>query len=102
MLFYTLPSLPGLSTLTSRIGAFFFMYPYNRTIVRRSWFLSRTAEAGGASAAGEKGKEPVHGDSLQYEEAFDVGGGKLRSALVTFAMGMLFMASSWVCPLGSV
>lgn len=110
-LYYTLPALPSLSTLTSRIGALFLMYPYNRTLVRRSWFLSRLAEAqaGGADADGNGnaredatgvGKEPVHGDKLEYEEGMDVGGGRVVSALVTFGMGVffgLFMASALVC-----
>lgn len=76
-----------------RYGGFFFMYPYNRLIVRRSWFLSgidtslfprpSAPEQGSRYALRNKGKgrsssdqkesggdkEPVHGDELQYEEA---------------------------------
>lgn len=90
---YTLPSIPALSTLTSRIGAFFFMYPYNRTLVRRSWFLSRLDEAQQPSKASDANdgasgkKEPVHGPKLIYEEAMDVGGSKWFSMLVTAFMG---------------
>lgn len=83
---------------TERIGSFFFMYPYNRLIVRRSWHLSRLntllfpshsdnkdqgdgyalrskgkgkgRTSGSAAKSGEnENQEPVHGDELQYQEA---------------------------------
>jgi len=64
------------------------MYPYNRLIVRRSWYLStidsslypkhsddgryplRNKGKGRSSTQGEgSGSEPVHGDGFKYEEA---------------------------------
>lgn len=74
---------------TTRYGGFFVMYPYNRLIVRRSWYLStldtslypkhqdderyplRSKGKGRASGANNNSteKEPVHGDDLEYEEA---------------------------------
>jgi hypothetical protein len=94
------PSLVYRATIdgTERIGSFFFMYPYNRLIVRRSWHLSRlntslfpshsdNKDQGDGYALRSKGKgkgrasgssaqpsqnenqEPVHGDELQYQEA---------------------------------
>ena len=73
---------------TTRYGGFFFMYPYNRLIVRRSWYLStidsslypkhsddgryplRNKGKGRSSTQGESsGSEPVHGDGFKYEEA---------------------------------
>lgn len=69
------------------------MYPYNRTLVRRSWFLSRLDEAQQPSKASDENdgasgkKEPVHGPKLIYEEAMDVGGSKWFSMLVTAVMG---------------
>jgi hypothetical protein len=66
------------------------MYPYNRLIVRRSWYLSsldtslypkhakdeerypvRSKGKGRASGANNDNvrPEPVHGDELEYEEA---------------------------------
>jgi hypothetical protein len=80
-----------------RCGAFFFMYPFNRLIVRRSWYLStvntslfphaeskddggyslRSRDKGKSKAAGSKQgageskiqAEPIHGDELHYEES---------------------------------
>jgi hypothetical protein len=78
---------------TLRYGGFFFMYPYNRLIVRRSYHLSRIDSSlyskheeeeryplrskgkgkGRISQAGGSDPniraEPVHGDRLHYEEA---------------------------------
>jgi len=72
---------------TTRYGGFFFMYPYNRLIVRRSWYLStidsslykhsdderyplRNKGKGRSSTQGQNsGFEPVHGDGFKYEEA---------------------------------
>jgi hypothetical protein len=61
------------------------MYPYNRLIVRRSWYLStidsslypkhsgderRNKGKGRSSMQGQSsGSEPVHGDGFKYEEA---------------------------------
>lgn len=72
------------------------MYPYNRLIVRRSWYLSTIDSSlhskhqdqdkderyplrnkgkgkgkgkGESQGENENGFEPVHGDSLEYEEA---------------------------------
>jgi len=62
------------------------MYPYNRLIVRRSWYLStidsslykhsedgryplRNKGKGRSSQGQTSGSEPVHGDGFKYEEA---------------------------------
>jgi hypothetical protein len=107
-----------------KIGSFFFMYPYNRLIVRRSWHLSRMetslvpkhgdqVDEGGRYPLRNKGKgrtsgssssasnqEPVHGDNLHYEEAIQMPN-KYMAFLVsfsTFSFFAMFFLSSLVRP----
>jgi hypothetical protein len=76
-----------------RIGAFFIMYPYNCTVVRRSWYLSQLpdnkrdpfADPSANSSSGEK-EEPEHGDELVYEEGMEVGSSKLLAGVASFAL----------------
>ena len=79
------------------IGSFFFMYPYNRCIVRRSWALSRSDfKAQGIPHA--RGKEPVGGGGFVYDEAMEVGS-KLQAFVVSsmlFVFGILFFGSKVV------
>jgi hypothetical protein len=78
------------------------MYPYNRAIVRRSQFLSRTAEAcmpsgnwndaadvNGREPDNAKAPEPVYGDDLEYAEAIQMPG-PIR-AFVFSAVSFLFL-----------
>lgn len=107
-----------------KIGSFFFMYPYNRLIVRRSWHLSRMETSlfpkhsdeggeGGRYPLRSKGKgrasgssspsseEPVHGDNLHYEEAMQMPN-KYMAFLVslsTFSFFAMFFLSSLVSTL---
>jgi len=111
-----------------KIGSFFFMYPYNRLIVRRSWHLSRMetslfpkhgdqggeggryplrnkgkGRASGASSSPASKQEPVHGDNLHYEEAIQMPN-KYMAFLVsfsTFSFFAMFFLSSLVRPFRS-
>ncbi|WVR09607.1 hypothetical protein IAU60_006679 [Kwoniella sp. DSM 27419] len=70
----------------TRFGSFFFMYPFNRCIIRRSAYLSTTSSA--------SCEEPVHGQGMQYREALETGKSKFRSGLfsatIFFAFGLFF------------
>ncbi|WVF67310.1 hypothetical protein IAT40_002061 [Kwoniella sp. CBS 6097] len=103
----TVPSLaysldiPG---QTKRFASFFFMYPFNRTIIRRSAYLSTfnqaqsQAQTQGETAAESESEsnEPVHDLSkeMKYGEGMDTGRGKwgseLFSAGLFFAFGLFF------------
>ncbi|XAO26240.1 hypothetical protein I312_105074 [Cryptococcus bacillisporus CA1280] len=75
-------SLPSTPLTPARFASFFFMYVYNRTVVRRSQFLS------GALPTKSGGKV------MKYAEGLDFGYGKFVSALATIGMmvfgGMFF------------
>lgn len=77
------------------VGSFFFMYPYNRCIVRRSWALSRLNPKTLADGPVKNGDEPVHGGGLEYEEAMETGSrlmALLTSGLLVI-FGVLFFGS---------
>ena len=82
------------------IGYFFFMFPFNRCIVRRSWDLSRwdvQSLADRELTPGE-GKEPVHGGGFMYEEV-NVTGSRIKALIGTTALalfGTLFFGFSVV------
>lgn len=79
-------------------GAFFLMWPLNRCVVRRSWYLYR--EAAGSPATSDS-NEPVMGPELLYEEAMTFGMGRLGSSLlslVMFTLLGLFVQFRWVSP----
>ncbi|AAW44773.1 conserved hypothetical protein [Cryptococcus deneoformans JEC21] len=67
-------SLPSTPLTPARFASFFFMYVYNRTVVRRSQFLS------GALSTKSGGKV------MKYAEGLDIGYGKFGSALATIGM----------------
>ncbi|ORY31619.1 Saccharopine dehydrogenase-domain-containing protein [Naematelia encephala] len=86
-------------------GAFFAMYPYNRCIIRRSWFLSRLSLARRSSPPHSKKpsgddqseQEPRHVDGLVYQEALQVPS-RFWAVTATVAMGvfgLLFFTSKW-------
>ncbi|TYJ58948.1 hypothetical protein B9479_000383 [Cryptococcus floricola] len=104
------PSLPATSASNAQTGTYFFMYVFNRCIVRRSQFLSSTLypsastygstdplPSASASDQGEgKGKEQ---EVMQYMEGLDIGYGKVKSSLSTVLMGFgfgLFFGVKWV------
>lgn len=96
-LFYQIisPHLPE-----PKIGSFFFMWPYNRCIVRRSWALSRqnAQVLSDRSLKVGKAKEPVHGDDFSYEESMETGS-TLKAYLISWVImifGLLFFGSSLV------
>lgn len=78
----------------TQIGAFFVMYPFNSTIVRRSWYLSRLpdnrrdpfADPSGSETTNGRDEEPKHGENLIYEEGMDVGGSKIVAGLLSFSL----------------
>jgi hypothetical protein len=88
------------------------MYPYNRCVIRRSWWLSRKLgpreypppqmEDGATSAArksAENHHEPVFGDQLEYTEGAQLVKGLWGSRLATLTMfffTILFFKSRWV------
>ncbi|ORX39430.1 hypothetical protein BD324DRAFT_619686 [Kockovaella imperatae] len=82
------PSLPR-----SLTGGFFFMYPFNCCVVRRSWFLSRLSE----DATGiKRGDEPRHGDKLEYTEALQTRSW-IESIIVSLGLmlfGLVFFGST--------
>ena len=96
---YTLsnPSLPR--TLT---GSFFYMYPFNRCIVRRSWWLSRlpTSSSAKSNASIDDLQEPKHGDEMVYKEAWEWPNSLMAylASGIVFGFAGLFFASRWVCP----
>ncbi|WVO17148.1 hypothetical protein L204_104840 [Cryptococcus depauperatus] len=57
-------------------GMFFFMYPYNRNIVRRTQYLTGTLS------------NDLPGKAMQYKEGMDVGKSLIKSALSTMVMGI--------------
>lgn len=72
------------------------MYPYNRTIVRRSWFLSRLNLGNGRDTT--SASEPRHGDKLVYKEALQMPS-KVRATVFSYVAGLflgLFFASGLV------
>jgi hypothetical protein len=80
------------------IGGFFFMFPFNRCIVRRSWALSQLHPdviTDRALDIDEKSKEPVHGQDFTYEESYETGS-KASALLLTGSVilfGILFFGS---------
>ena len=71
------------------IGSFFFMFPYNRCIVRRSWALSRlNPETLSSGPTKHTDDEPVHGGGFEYEEAMETG--SRVTALLTSGLILLF------------
>nr|XP_018999967.1 uncharacterized protein I203_07496 [Kwoniella mangroviensis CBS 8507]OCF63428.1 hypothetical protein I203_07496 [Kwoniella mangroviensis CBS 8507] len=71
----------------TRYGSFFFMYPYNRTIVRRSQYLSTTG-------AGIR-----YGEKMTYAESMDIGRGWIGSTIFSLVLSIsfgLFFLSSFV------
>jgi hypothetical protein len=93
------PALPRALT-----GSFFPGFPYNRAVVRRSWWLSRLASTT-ISLDGQHSNEnlePVFGDNLEYSEALQVDwpvgakAGALLLSAAMFVLGGLFMGSSLV------
>lgn len=85
------------------------MFPFNSTIVRRSWYLSRLPDNlknpfSDPSPTKGQGEEPKHGDKLIYEEGMDVGGSKIVAGLLSFGLFgffALFNYSGIVCLLVS-
>lgn len=82
------------------IGCFFFMFPFNRCIVRRSWSLSRSdvKSLSDRDVTPGEGKEPVHGGGFTYEEVH-VTGSRIKALLGTAALalfGTLFFGFSLV------
>ncbi|WRT70025.1 uncharacterized protein IL334_007018 [Kwoniella shivajii] len=90
-----------------KFGSFFFMYPYNRTIIRRSQYLSTLsssrsiASSTSTSTSTSSENEPIHHDengsgagSMQYEESMNFRKGKIGSSLITltlfFAFGLFY------------
>ncbi|WVQ75602.1 hypothetical protein IAR50_005230 [Cryptococcus sp. DSM 104548] len=104
------PSLPSTPASPAQTGAYFFMYVFNRCIVRRSQFLSstlypsstygatdstQTSDQQGEEAGGDAGKG---GEVMQYMEGLDIGYGKVKSSLSTILMGVgfgLFFSVEW-------
>ncbi|KAK1922219.1 Saccharopine dehydrogenase-domain-containing protein [Papiliotrema laurentii] len=80
------------------IGGFFFMFPFNRCIVRRSWALSQLHPdviTDRALDIDEESKEPVHGQDFTYEESYETGS-KASALLLTGSVilfGILFFGS---------
>ena len=65
------------------------MYPYNRCIVRRSWFISRlNHSATSRSTTEEDSTEPIHGPDLVYEEAMQLGS---RFQALIVSAGLMFV-----------
>jgi hypothetical protein len=65
------------------------MYPFNSTIVRRSWYLSRLPDNRRnpfSDSAGDEKEEPKHGDDLRYEEGMEVGKSKIVAGLLSFGL----------------
>ncbi|KAK8853397.1 hypothetical protein IAR55_004103 [Kwoniella newhampshirensis] len=81
---YFLPS-PPLSS--PRWASFFFMFPFNRTIVRRSQYLSALTPARTSSTESD---EPIHGEGMGYAEGLDIGAGRLGSGLASFGFFLFF------------
>ena len=70
------------------------MYPFNRCVVRRSWFLSRLS----SQTTGLPDKEPRHGDELVYDEAMQTNS-RIMAFLVTLGLtifGILVFGSNVV------
>ncbi len=98
---YTLdtPSLP--QTL---FGSFFFMYPYNRCIVRRSWWLSRLPASSYASPTEKVEVDaPKHGEEMVYREAMQMPSkfqAFILSSIVFGLFGLFFTSSLVSFPIG--
>ncbi|WVW86380.1 hypothetical protein I302_108426 [Kwoniella bestiolae CBS 10118] len=74
-----------------RFGSIFFMYPYNRTIIRRSQYLFNTLPSDESRVK--------YGKEMKYEESMDLGLGRVGSTL--FSLGLilglgLFFLSRWI------
>ncbi|WWC91919.1 uncharacterized protein L201_006871 [Kwoniella dendrophila CBS 6074] len=84
-----------------RYGSFFFMYPYNRTIIRRSQYLSSILPSINNNNSNNNGEEvqeqPKYGKKMNYEESWEMGKGKFRSCLfsltVFLAFGLFFSSN---------
>lgn len=90
------PSLPS-----ALVGSFFFMYPYNRCVIRRSWWLSRLPSSSITSSNETEGDEPRHIEGLVYRESMQMPNGFIAGVFsgVVFGFLGLFLASSLVRPL---
>ncbi|CAD6582714.1 MAG: hypothetical protein TREMPRED_003372 [Tremellales sp. Tagirdzhanova-0007] len=108
-LLYTLsnPSLPRTMT-----GSYFFMYPHNRCIVRRSWWLSRIPISSflNSNASIGDSNEPKHGDEMVYRESLEWPNSLMAylASGILFGFAGLFFASRvfrrfmrWLLPPGS-
>ncbi|ODN77520.1 hypothetical protein L202_04692 [Cryptococcus amylolentus CBS 6039] len=98
------PSLPATSASNAQTGTYFFMYVFNRCIVRRSQFLSSTLYPS-ASTYGSTDPQPSdegegkEEEVMKYMEGLDIGYGKVKSSLSTILMGFgfgLFFGVKWV------
>ncbi|OCF43719.1 hypothetical protein I317_02472 [Kwoniella heveanensis CBS 569] len=112
----TIPSLayaldiPGQA---KRFASFFFMYPFNRTIIRRSAYLStfndnddQTQSIAQGNGNGSPDAEPVHDltKEMKYAEGMDTGKGKWGSGLFSAGLFLafgLFFGSSLIRKLAS-
>ena len=76
------------------------MYPFNRCVVRRSWWLSQIpiSSLNPSKILIEDGKEPRHGAELVYDEAMQLPN-RVMAAFVSggfYVLLMFFFASSLV------
>lgn len=76
------------------------MYPYNRCIVRRSWWLSRVSSStfSESNQEAEDTGEPRHGEELVYEESMQFPNRIMAGIFSSMVFGFvgLFFASSLV------
>nr|XP_019010531.1 uncharacterized protein I206_05003 [Kwoniella pini CBS 10737]OCF49312.1 hypothetical protein I206_05003 [Kwoniella pini CBS 10737] len=70
-----------------RFGSFFFMYPYNRTIIRRTQYLSNLFSL---NENVNENEIPKYGKIMKYEESMETGNGKLGSSFISFCLFFLF------------
>nr|XP_018261104.1 uncharacterized protein I303_06825 [Kwoniella dejecticola CBS 10117]OBR83262.1 hypothetical protein I303_06825 [Kwoniella dejecticola CBS 10117] len=74
-----------------RYGSFFFMYPYNRTIVRRTQYLTNLFSGSNSGLASDSGSStPKYGKEMKYEESMDIGRGKIGSSIFSFCLFFVF------------
>lgn len=79
------------------------MFPFNQTIVRRSWYLSRLpdnrkdpfADPAVQAATNGEGEEPRHGDELAYEEGMEMGKSRIVAGLMSFTLFGFFALFSY-------
>lgn len=86
--------IPGLQ----KWGGFWFMYPYNRTIVRRTQWLSQQADARASGSVDGSSGEPIYAKDLDYAECAGSGGliGAVVLSVFTLIGAALFFGSSLV------